>query len=449
MPSVTTNQLREENVCPINVLTPFFNAWVIRARVTNKSVLRTYSNAKGAGKLFNFDVCDESGEIRITAFNAECDRFFNLIEKDGIYLISKGSIKPANKKFSSVNCDYEITLNQQSVIEVCNNVSIAIPKQRYKFTVLAKINELQAGAVIDAIGVIRSASNPETFVSKKTSKELTKKEVNIVDSSLAEARVTLWNDQAIGFNAEVGQVVAFKSLLVGDFRGKTLSTGLGTCYQVEPDIEEKRLLKTWYEAQGQSETFNSLCKDTEGGGAISTNTRYIGQVNDLHINQGETVTSTFVGTISSTNRSANHLYKACGFNGCMKKVTDDNNGLYFCSKCDRSSPTCTWRMMMNLLLSDVSGNVWVTAFQENGEKLLGKSATELAEIYEIDQNEYHAILNNIRFKSFNFRIYSRTDTYNNEVRLRSNLSTFSPISPVESANHLMKCIDALEEQITA
>lgn len=446
IPAHQPSIFKEENICPINVLTPFFNAWVIRVRVTNKSALRTYNNAKGAGKLFNFDVCDESGEIRITAFNAECDRFFNMIEKDNLYYITKGIIKPANKKFSSLNCDYEITLGQQSVIEICDNASIPLPKQRYKFVVLSHVNDLPASTVVDAIGVVRSITNAETFVSKKTSKELTKKEVNIVDSSLAEARVTLWNDLANEFNPDVGQTVAFKALLVGDFKGKTLSTSNNTSYQIDPEIEENRILKNWYQSQGSKETFNALCKDTEQG-AVSINTRFIGQINELKLSPGETQTSVFVGLIQSTNRSSNHLYKACGFNGCQKKVTDDNNGLYFCSKCDRSSPTCTWRLMLNLLLSDVSGNAWVTVFQEAGEKLLGKTALELAELYESDQNEYLNVLNTIRFKSFHFRVYTRTDTFNNEVRLRTNLSNFNPISSVERANHLMRSIDALEQQI--
>ena len=34
--------------------------WTIRARVTNKSGIRTWSNSKGEGKLFSIDLLDES-----------------------------------------------------------------------------------------------------------------------------------------------------------------------------------------------------------------------------------------------------------------------------------------------------------------------------------------------------------------------------------------------------
>lgn len=46
----------------------------------NKSAIRTWSNSKGEGKLFSMDLCDESGEIRATAFKDECDKFYDLIQ---------------------------------------------------------------------------------------------------------------------------------------------------------------------------------------------------------------------------------------------------------------------------------------------------------------------------------------------------------------------------------
>lgn len=90
--------------------------WTIRARVTNKSNVRNWSNSRGEGKLFSFEIVDESvsggvlisvcnmpmycmshmadfcclhpikcavqqGEIKVTAFNKEVDKFFSLLEQ--------------------------------------------------------------------------------------------------------------------------------------------------------------------------------------------------------------------------------------------------------------------------------------------------------------------------------------------------------------------------------
>lgn len=63
--------LSEANIRPINSINPYQNKWVIKARVTAKPAIRTWSNQRGEGKLFSMDLKDHSGEIRATAFNEE------------------------------------------------------------------------------------------------------------------------------------------------------------------------------------------------------------------------------------------------------------------------------------------------------------------------------------------------------------------------------------------
>lgn len=72
--------LVDRHTQPISSLTPYQNKWVIRARVTSKSGIRTWSNAKGEGKLFNMDLMDESGEIRCTGFRDAVDKFYDMIQ---------------------------------------------------------------------------------------------------------------------------------------------------------------------------------------------------------------------------------------------------------------------------------------------------------------------------------------------------------------------------------
>ena len=68
------------NIQHINTLTPYQGSrWTIQVRVTNKSE-RTYSNAKGEGKLFSVDMCDESGEMRGTGFNQDAERLGAIFE---------------------------------------------------------------------------------------------------------------------------------------------------------------------------------------------------------------------------------------------------------------------------------------------------------------------------------------------------------------------------------
>ena len=69
----------------------------------NKSELRTFNSAKGEGSVFSIDLADDSGEIRATAWKEMADRMYAQVEVGQTYLIARGQLKLANKKFSTLN----------------------------------------------------------------------------------------------------------------------------------------------------------------------------------------------------------------------------------------------------------------------------------------------------------------------------------------------------------
>lgn len=71
----------ERPVNPIESLSPYQNNWTIKGRISYKGEIRTWSNSRGEGKLFNVNFLDESDEIRATAFNDMADKFYNLLEE--------------------------------------------------------------------------------------------------------------------------------------------------------------------------------------------------------------------------------------------------------------------------------------------------------------------------------------------------------------------------------
>lgn len=113
--------------------------------------MRTWSNSKGDGNLFNFDLIDESGEIRVTAFRDTADKFFDIIEVDKVYYISKAAIKVANKQFNALKNDYEMTLNNDSVVQECNDVVDSIPETKYDFMGIDKLANIESGTLVGKI----------------------------------------------------------------------------------------------------------------------------------------------------------------------------------------------------------------------------------------------------------------------------------------------------------
>ncbi|KAH9403580.1 60S acidic ribosomal protein P1 [Tyrophagus putrescentiae] len=476
----TTNTLQHEQVAPINVISPFYTSWVIRVRVTSKTPLKTYNNARGGGHVFSFDTVDQSGgELRITAFNAEADKWYELIERGRVYLISKGAVKPANKRYSSLKAEYEVTLTGHSVIEpVDDQATGGIPLMRYNFKPLSEVEGMAAGTSIDVIGVVRAVGELESFVARKTGREVTKREVTIVDRSLYEARVTFWGGLAESFTANVGEVVALKSVLVGEFKGKTLGTIGSTVVDVEPaELAEVGVLRHWYHgpARGSAEAFKSL-SSVGGTRKLDNSHRFVGQLTAKLVQENAanvannpatsatisanpyanpSIYSSVYGTISAiSNRKegTSHLYKSCANEavpgGCLKKVTDEaGDGTYYCAKCDRTTNTFKWRFMLGVAVADATGSAWITIFQENAEKLLGVTAQQLADLFETCPEEYAAKINQLRFTALQLRLGSKMEEYNGETRVRSSLYGVVPSDPVERSRRLLAMIPKMQQQL--
>ena len=89
-------------IVPIASLNAYQNRWTIKAKVSVRSDMRRWSNAKGEGKFFTVDLLDgQDGEIRAIAFNDQADQFYDLLEPGRVFTISKASLKP--KKPGSVS----------------------------------------------------------------------------------------------------------------------------------------------------------------------------------------------------------------------------------------------------------------------------------------------------------------------------------------------------------
>lgn len=109
---------QQHPIYPIEGLSPYQNKWTIKARVTNKSDIRHWSNARGEGKLFSVTFLDETGEIKATGFNDAVDQFYNLLEEGKVYFVSKARVGIAKRQFSNVNNEYEITLESSTEINL-------------------------------------------------------------------------------------------------------------------------------------------------------------------------------------------------------------------------------------------------------------------------------------------------------------------------------------------
>lgn len=115
---------RSGAIYQIEGLSPYQNNWTIKARVIQKSEIKTWSNQRGEGKLFNVTLMDDTAEIKGTGFNQVAEELYDKFEEGKVYFVSKARVNLAKKKFSNVQNDYELSFEKGTEVE---EVSLACP----------------------------------------------------------------------------------------------------------------------------------------------------------------------------------------------------------------------------------------------------------------------------------------------------------------------------------
>jgi len=349
---------------PIASITPYQNRWTIKARVTSKGQMKTWNKPSGSGKLFALDLMDDSGEIRVTAFNQKADEFFEEATVGKVYYISNCSVKAANKQFCQLKNDYELTFKDNGTMELVEDDTSDVPTMTYNFVKISDLTAAQIGSAVDIIGVCKSHNELISFMTR-AGKELIKREIVLVDTSETEVLLTLWGDTATKFSAIGNPVVAAKGAKVSDFNGVTLS---GMDILVNPDMDIAHELKGWWENEGQNSRTTSISvqgqRSNQGPGV---NTKTIGEVNLEKLGSGSERGEYYsiVATVLFFSKDR-ALYKACieDNNGkaCNRKIMDNGDGTYRCEKCAKDNNSFKWRITMQLNIGDATDNLWATCF---------------------------------------------------------------------------------------
>lgn len=430
---------------PIAALSPYQNRWVIRARVANKSAIRTWSNSRGEGSLFSMDLVDETGEIRCTAFRDQCEKFHALVEFGKIYYISRCQLKPANKQYSNLKNEYEMTTTSETEIVPCHDESAEIPTVKYDFSPISEIDNKEANTMIDILGVCKSCSDIATLMARATRKELKKRDINLVDESNTMVTLTLWGTQAEEFDGASNPVVAVKGARIAEFNGgKTLSTLSSTVLQIDPDIPEAHRLRGWYNTTGCSENVHVISKGLGGGsGGLNGPWLTFKEAKDMQLGCREGPDYFVVKATINMIRTENSLYKACPTEDCKKKLVDQSNEMYRCEKCNRDYPNFKYRLLASINLADWTDNQWVTAFNEEGEKILGLTAQELGELKDSNNDVFLEKFGETAFQTFLFKLRVKMENFSDENRLKSTVVSVTPMDFKTYNTHLIAQIKEL------
>ncbi|KAI1013011.1 hypothetical protein LB503_001771 [Fusarium chuoi] len=290
--------------------------------------IKTWHKATGEGKLFSVNLLDESGEIKATGFNDQCDAFYDRLQEGSVYYISTPCrVALAKKQFSNLTNDYELTFERDT-----------------------ELQSVEKDNTVDVIGVLKEVGEVGDITSKKDGRPFQKRELTLVDDTGFSVRVTIWGKSANSFDAPPESVVAFKGTKVKD---------------------------------------ENLGMDDQAYYTIKATIVFVKQ--------------------------ENFCYPACLSQGCNKKVTQMPDGTWHCEKCAISHEKPEYR------------HQWLSCFDDSGRQIVGRTADEMMELKENDDNKFMAAFEEANCKKFTFRCRAKMDNFGEAQRIRYQVMTVTPL----------------------
>lgn len=451
-------------ICKIGDLNPYTTRWTIRARITNNLELRSYSNARGEGKVLGFELLDdEGGEIKAVCFGDVAVRFSEELRQGVVYEISKGQVSAARNPRYAIN-QYEIKIDQNTTFKECPEWESKIDKIKYAFKKIGQVGDLDQGAMVDVIGIAHSVGDLQTIL-KRDGSETQKRSVMIRDDSDASIELTLWSPNAVDVGGQIENliasgekpVVAIKNSRVGDFQGKNIGTVGSTLIEINPDRSEATHMRAWFDQGGAEREFTSLSGvgGGEGGGRGGGDAISLAKVKE--IGEGLRMAGDGVAYVSCRctlklvkQNVDGHFYPACPLqNGeriCQKKLRkDDATGLWMCERhAGDSIPSADWRYLTSIVVSDHSAEEWVSVFGDKGDTIFGCSASQAKELFDQSPDEYEQMIINALMKQYSVRLKVAIDTYNDQARVKCTLMDISPLNYAEASKKLIEGIKKLQ-----
>jgi replication factor-a protein 1 (Rpa1) len=388
----TAKKIRIENdelYAPIGALSITSSDWTIKVRVTSKTQMKVWKNAKSEGKLFNCILLDSnSDEIQCSFFNSIADKFYDIIQVGNIYTISGGNVKNSNRRFSTIDNDIEINIEMNTLInQVADDGSIL--KVKYNFVPLDHLPKIGINQFVDVCGIVLEIDQISRITSKK-GEELIKRILVITDHTECSIEVTLWGNTAQlaeldSLDLETKPVVAFKCLKTKDFNKLSLSsdrngTTIDFNLQDHPNVkflnDWKRRATKIYPSTPLSERKR---KDIKLKTALEIKSEW---QNPLILEKTEEFRIIgFLGKITLEDGNKQIWYEGCASSTCKKKVTRNSERIYNCETCGKNFEQCVYRYSTSLSINDCSGFIYITAFDEAMNEILGVTANYLYEMF--------------------------------------------------------------------
>ena len=173
----------------IKDLNPYQNKYTILARVTQKSALNERHTSRWSGFVFDVTFEDESGDIRAAAFGDRAEKFHPMLEEGKFYYVCHAKVNIIkNKKFNTTSHEFELTFDQNTVINECRNAPSLRRTPSANLTPMKEIRNKTGNDIVNVLGYCTSVGNLFDGVSR-SGKRYKKRDIFLIDAEDEEVKV--------------------------------------------------------------------------------------------------------------------------------------------------------------------------------------------------------------------------------------------------------------------
>lgn len=439
--------------------------WCVKARVIAKSDVRKWKNARGEGQLCKVDLADATGEIAATFFGAAVDKFYAMLEPGKVFLFSRPSVKPANKKFD--RGEFVLTFDENASIEPLGE-DPDVPEIAYNARPLDEVLQLEANEYVDVVAVVYFVQDVHNFTSKG-GKDLTKRDIGLWDSSGADGTcmdMTLWADQAANWNIAEGSVLFVKGARVSEFNGAKNLASPGN-FEVREDDPRVQPLQGQYEERQRT---RPLVRQAGGGGPLKRQTLEECREEGLTLAPpalpGEPLDPagpkavhrhSVSGTVTAVYQDRLPCYAACpelvessrpnaqGAGNekrtCNKKSVEEGENQWRCA----AGHICAkpvWRYIARMKVTDHTDSLDVNLYDAEARKIFGCEAEEYARAWEEgkdrgDEVPLRELSGRVVWKRFALKLRAQKEVWQDEERIKHSVMEVAETDFASEARRLL------------
>lgn len=431
----------EKIFMPLSSLNTFTKNIHILVKITRMYAIREFNKDGNPGKLVSFNFIDSEGtEMQGTAFTKGIEKHHALLKEGNVLEIRGGYLRVNDKKFSTVKSDYKLIIDDSTEINKSNrdidNTGSC------NFIQLSELVNKSLFSIVDVMVYVLEV-NPIVIINTKQGIQTKMRKLICVDESEYKVELTIWRDFT-DLIIESGDVIALKSVKVGDYGGRSLSSVDNTQIIFNPYNSDK--LKKYIHDKSESGAAFKPIQNKMANSGVKYNNEPINSIflkdviTDYEV-EDKCPSSNIKATILNLRHDDKNYYPGC--ENCKKKINKDGDR-WMCQNCNKEYDTPTYFYTLSLKVKDASVEAYIDFFGQVAEKLLNVPCVDYKNMIEAkDESGLKEISSRIEFRTFNMTVKPKRITYNNVAKIRINCFKTQEIDKNSEAKNIVKKLNSI------